>query len=296
LKRFVCLLTAAALVSLALFGCGKTENSSESPSEPSSAAAGELADSENTGEVGDRSETELGAGADAGSGGGDPSLVPADAPEPSADISPAGSGGAQTSADPTADPVAGGGTAATTPSAPPGETPPPENTPPITTPPENAPESPASGSVSPVADPGVGEAESAPAGPLSDGDFAVDAGGVALRPRADAGKAVAALGDGFDFSETISCDHEGMDKLYAYADLEIYTYPEGNTDCISEIILVSSQYKTARGVAVGDSLAAVTAAYGDAYEQVGVAVVYRSGSALSFYLSGDTVASISVSI
>jgi hypothetical protein len=104
-----------------------------------------------------------------------------------------------------------------------------------------------------------------------------------------------ALGDDYAYSEAISCDHDGLDKVYIYDGVEFYTYPNGESDLISEIILTSDKHKTPAGVSVRDSKNAVTAIYGDDFITEGAAIVYKSdASELWFYISENAVEYISL--
>ena len=38
------------------------------------------------------------------------------------------------------------------------------------------------------------------------------------------------LGSDYQYSESISCAYDGMDKIYAYEDFSLYTYPDGDKD------------------------------------------------------------------
>ena len=131
---------------------------------------------------------------------------------------------------------------------------------------------------------------------MSASDLTITIGGKAYKLNDSISGILGALGSGYEYGETISCDHEGMDKIYTYADVELYTYPDGNVDKINEIVFITAKYKTDRGIGVSDSTSAILAAYGDGYEDLDGIWAYKFGSgALWFYLRGDTVRSIGIS-
>ena len=131
---------------------------------------------------------------------------------------------------------------------------------------------------------------------LSSSDFIVSIGGTKIKPGDNVKNVIDALGSGYEYSEVISCDHDGMDKTYTYGNVEFYTYPDGKIDRIDEIILTSSTYQTARGIAVSDSIEKVNTAYGEEYtDSSQYFVSYKdTGGVLCFYKSGNTVTSISI--
>ncbi|MDR1328822.1 MAG: hypothetical protein LBK23_04405 [Oscillospiraceae bacterium] len=129
------------------------------------------------------------------------------------------------------------------------------------------------------------------ASPLSGEDFKLS--GVAVRR--NIAEVLDAFGGGYEYSEAISCDHDGMDKVYVYGGIEFYTYPDGENDLVNEIIVTSGAYKTPRGVGVGDGTDAVVAAYGDNFSSEGAAIVYSGDAAeLWFYISDGAVEYISL--
>ena len=83
------------------------------------------------------------------------------------------------------------------------------------------------------------------------------------------------LGDGYTLSTAPSCVYDGEDKTYDYGNIIIYTYPNGEKDIIWEIDIVGSEYPTAKGIKVGDSLEDINAAYGDGGFVVGHTYIYN---------------------
>lgn len=132
--------------------------------------------------------------------------------------------------------------------------------------------------------------------PLSENDLFFSIDGKAFRLDDSISLVTAALGTDYEYSETISCEYDGMDKIFTYDGVEFYTYPQGSDDFLHEVILITSKYKTARGIAVGDGKERVMAAYGEGYEDKdGIWVYQADAGALWFYFTGDTVRSISLS-
>ncbi len=101
------------------------------------------------------------------------------------------------------------------------------------------------------------------------------------------------LGEPVSYFEAASCAFEGLDKIYTYSDFEIDTYPQGEEDFVSAIILKNDVVTTAEGIYIGCSRDEVTAAYGTDYSEKGSMVVYeKDGMKLCFLFDNETVASI----
>lgn len=95
------------------------------------------------------------------------------------------------------------------------------------------------------------------------------------------------------YFESESCAFQGMDKVYTYGSVVVTTYPVDGVDYVYTIELKDDTVETAEGVYIGAAKADVTAAYGEAAQDTGTALVYEKGeSTLSFMLDGDTVSSI----
>ncbi|MEX1308384.1 MAG: hypothetical protein AB1Z19_07645 [Eubacteriales bacterium] len=91
--------------------------------------------------------------------------------------------------------------------------------------------------------------------------FQYDGGSFALN--SDASKLVDALGDDYTFSEAVSCAYTGMDKVYQYDGIMVFTYPLDDIDHIDEIYITSDAYSTAKGITVGSTLQDIQKAYGE---------------------------------
>jgi len=126
--------------------------------------------------------------------------------------------------------------------------------------------------------------------PLGDTSFALDS---------DASALVAALGDDYEYSEAVSCAYVGMDKVFTYDGVIVFTYPVEDTDHIDEIYITSDKYATAKGITVGSTTADIQKAYGKDAVDVdgdGLLVLTLDGpsvdtdtACLYFVINGDTV-------
>ncbi len=96
----------------------------------------------------------------------------------------------------------------------------------------------------------------------------------------DASGLLAALGEDYDYSEAPSCVFEGMDKEFIFDGCSVYTNPDGDKDIWYDMLLENDTLATSRGIRVGDSLADVQTAYGDAY-------YWEGDTILTYSVSGD---------
>lgn len=108
------------------------------------------------------------------------------------------------------------------------------------------------------------------------------------------------LGDGYKLSEAPSCVYEGMDKMFSYEEVEIYTYPLEGKDLIDEICFIDSTYETNRGISVGDSKDDLIKAYGEDYTDEGGVLKYSmkkgdlNSPCIYFILDEDVITGISL--
>ena len=138
---------------------------------------------------------------------------------------------------------------------------------------DSAPDGISTPSASPEAD--------APPGPLSmEADMGMAVGGRWFPIWQDAAELLAALGDDYEMAAAPSCVFEGEDKEFAYDGFFVFTNPDGNKDIWYSIYLADDTLETARGIRVGDSLAAVMAAYGEGYYWEGDSILTYSVSGL----------------
>lgn len=112
---------------------------------------------------------------------------------------------------------------------------------------------------------GGSPAPAAPTGAFSEKDLRVEIGGKVYYLREDSAALLAALGDGFEYSEMVSCVYDGKDKTYTYPGITVNTVPVGGKDVIEMITLTDGTYATLRGAKVGAALSSVTELYGADY-------------------------------
>lgn len=102
-----------------------------------------------------------------------------------------------------------------------------------------------------------------------------------------------ALGEPLSYFEAASCAFEGLDKMYTYDHFEIDTYPKGEKDYISSIILLDDMIATPEGVYIGMTQSDMETAYGTEYEMAAGACVYTKGNVhLSFIIKDEEIVSI----
>lgn len=118
-------------------------------------------------------------------------------------------------------------------------------------------------------------------------------GGTVVSVDADMAPVLEKLGEPAKYFEAASCAFQGLDKTYTYNSFEIQTYPQGDKDYISVIILKDDAVSTAEGCYIGCSREDVTKAYGTDYTEQGSMLVYKKdGMKLCFLLENDAVTSI----
>ena len=117
--------------------------------------------------------------------------------------------------------------------------------------------------------------------------------GVVVGADMDMAPIAEALGEPSNYYEEPSCAAQGISKIYNYADFDIYTYPDGDTDRVQTVVLKNDNVATAEGVDLSKSKTDITAAYGENYEESNGQMVYgKDGMKLCFIMDGDTILSI----
>lgn len=100
------------------------------------------------------------------------------------------------------------------------------------------------------------------------------------------------LGTLSEYYENQSCGFVGLDKIYTYETIEVYTYPDGDHDKILEIVLFDSA-KTNKNIQIGSTKADLLAAYGNDFVEEGMNIQYASHDiALSFLILDNLVEEI----
>ena len=110
---------------------------------------------------------------------------------------------------------------------------------------------------------------------------------------ADVAPILTALGAWIDYDESTSCAFVGLDKIYVYPGFEIYTYPMEEKDFVHTIRLYDDTVATEKGIRVGSTKDAVTAAYGTPDQALDTHLTYEAkGMYLQFSLENGVVTSI----
>lgn len=109
---------------------------------------------------------------------------------------------------------------------------------------------------------------------------------------ADAAPIIKALGEPASYYEAASCAFEGLDKTYTYRGFEIDTYPEGDKDYVSAVVLKDDSVQTAEGICIGDSREKLQQKYGDGATEGSALVYAKDGMKLCFILQNDEIVSI----
>lgn len=112
---------------------------------------------------------------------------------------------------------------------------------------------------------------------------------------ADAAPILDQLGEPVSYFEAASCAFDGLDKMYTYHGFELDTYPDGDKDYVSGVILKDDSVLTAEGIGIGDTREELEQAYpgeGAGREENGMLVYEKDGMKLCFILQEDEIISI----
>ena len=139
-------------------------------------------------------------------------------------------------------------------------------------------------------------------GTFSEADIALIIGGETFRCGEDVTGLLEKLGDDYNYSEAISCAYDGLDKAFSYSDFDIYTYPDGDIDRVSEITVYTADARTPKGLKVGDTVEEMERLYGKDYAEEGVTLVYEippkqenaEGASLYVVVEDGIIQSISI--
>lgn len=116
--------------------------------------------------------------------------------------------------------------------------------------------------------------------------------GTTVEVDADVVPILDALGSDYSYYEAASCAFEGLDKMYTYSSFQIDTYPSGDKDCVSAIILKDDSVSTAEGVSIGDSKEKLEQTYGSGSEECNIIKYENGGMQLLFIIQDDVIMSI----
>jgi hypothetical protein len=131
--------------------------------------------------------------------------------------------------------------------------------------------------------------------PLEPPDFALKISGYLIEMNTDMTYVLAALGEPQrGVFEAPSCAFDGIDRIFGYSNMEIFTYPIGDSDFIHTISLIDDSILTTEGsIHLGSSLQDVIDAYGDGYERDSGMYKYTRGrTTLEFYIENGEVEGI----
>jgi hypothetical protein len=120
-----------------------------------------------------------------------------------------------------------------------------------------------------------GDAEVPEAGSFSEADIALKINGKVYRCSEDVDSLLEELGDDYSYSEAISCAYDGLDKSFSYTNFDVYTYPDGDVDRVSEITAYTNEVSTLKGLTVGDTVERMEELYGTGYSEEGITMVYE---------------------
>ena len=105
----------------------------------------------------------------------------------------------------------------------------------------------------------------------------------------------------YEYSESISCAYNGLDKIYDYSDkgFVVYTYPDGDKDYVLEVAVSSEEISQQNGkISVGMSLEDLESLFGTDYTKDGDAVTYsvKDEQTMYFLLVDGVVAEYAISV
>lgn len=101
------------------------------------------------------------------------------------------------------------------------------------------------------------------------------------------------LGEAASYFESASCAFQGLDKVYTYDHFQIETYPDGDKDMISSIILLDDLIATPEGISIGMTEQDVENAYGTDCEDIkGMKVYTKDEKHLAFLIRDGVIESI----
>lgn len=121
--------------------------------------------------------------------------------------------------------------------------------------------------------------------------------GTDIRLNGDMEVILNALGEPKKCTEETSCAFEGLDKTYTYDSFVIQTYPKGDKDYVYMFWFLDDMVKTPEGIKIGDTQAAVEAAYGaDAYNGKNAFITKKDNYSMTVILNDGVVSSIQYTI
>ena len=94
----------------------------------------------------------------------------------------------------------------------------------------------------------------------------------------------------YEYSESISCAYNGLDKIYDFTDkgFTVYTYPDGDKDYVLEVVVYSEEISQVDGkIKVGMSKEDLESMYGTDYSKDGDALSFEVKDEQSMYFLLD---------
>ncbi len=112
---------------------------------------------------------------------------------------------------------------------------------------------------------------------------------------------ISAFGEDYSYAEAISCAYDGLDKIFTYENLDIYTRPDGERDIVTEICAYDD-VESSKNIVIGASADSVRSAYGEPTAENSRLMQYvippatpeSSGASLYFKLSDGAVTAIGI--
>jgi len=126
-------------------------------------------------------------------------------------------------------------------------------------------------------------------------DFALMVGNFLIVMNSDMTYTLEALGTPMAEFEEPSCAFDGIDRIFGYPDLQIHTYPVGDSDHIHTVMLLNDLIRTTEGnIRIRhSSLQDVIDFYGDGYvHEAGMYTFTRGLTTLEFYIENGVVEGI----
>lgn len=122
--------------------------------------------------------------------------------------------------------------------------------------------------------------------------YVFTAGGVQVKVDAELGSVLDSLGT-YAYHEETSCAFEGIDKFYDFGSYEIDTYPDGDKDYVSMIIIRDDLVSTTEGISLYMTKDDMIRVYGSDYTENGNLYSYDGGNmTLDFIIKEGEIVSI----
>lgn len=117
--------------------------------------------------------------------------------------------------------------------------------------------------------------------------------GIDIHMNQESASIIEALGDNYSYFEAPSCAYEGLDKIYTYNSIAVYSYTMNGVDYISSVQLRDDTVATNEGIRIGSSADDVYRVYGEDGVQGPSGVEFFMGdSILAFVFDGSNVSAI----